>query len=411
MTFKLKDAKITHISLVDKGANGVPFAIIKAQKANQAGTIQKQVQIAKIDDDKRIVKGVVYQPDVADAHDDQMDEVEIEKAAHLFMEKQHTYNIDKQHDLEADKGFVIESYIAPCDMTLGEQQIAKGSWVAAVKVTDDDTWNAIKKGEITGFSMWGVGKREEIEEEEEVSKGILSRIAKALGLIEKGAVADKYHKNRKNREFWAAQDALNSVLFNWDTWQSGLETDPETIREALQDFVDIAEDVLTKEDIIKAIGTPPAKIAKAGKKISASNQKHIDDAITALTELKNKTAHSQEEPEEEEDLKAEDIAKAVTAAIAPIAKQVEGLTAEIAELKKEEGVEGEKPAGFTAPATTAEETAITDAIAKALAPLSQQMQTLAADVQLVKNSRGASAQGDEEEIIKSEGAVSFGRFL
>ncbi|ETT74246.1 phage-like element PBSX protein xkdF [Paenibacillus sp. FSL R7-277] len=46
----------------------------------------------------------------------------------------------------------------------------------------------------------------------------MNRKAQALGLIEKGAVADKYHKNRKNREFWAAQDALNSVLFNWDTW-------------------------------------------------------------------------------------------------------------------------------------------------------------------------------------------------
>lgn len=409
MTFKLKDAKITHISLVDKGANGVPFAIIKDAGKN---SIQKQVQIAKIDDDKRIVKGVVYQPDVADAHDDQMDEVEIEKAAHLFMEKQHTYNIDKQHDLEVDKGFVIESYIAPCDMTLGEQQISKGSWVAAVKVTDDDTWEDIKKGEITGFSMWGVGKREEIEEEEEVSKGLLSRIAKALGLIEKGAVADKYHKNRKNREFWAAQDALNSVLFNWDSYNSGMETDAGTIREALQDFVDIAQSVLIQEDIIKAIGTPPATIAKAGKKISANNLKHIDEAIATLTELKNKTALEEEEPEEEDDLKAEDIAKAVTAAMAPIAKQVEGLTAEIADLKKEEGVDGEQPAGGAAPATTAEETAITDAIAKALEPLSQQMQTLAADVQLVKNSRGASAQGDEqEEFSKSEGAVSFGRFL
>ncbi|GGF82754.1 hypothetical protein GCM10010912_29840 [Paenibacillus albidus] len=413
MTFKLKDAKITHISLVDKGANGVPFAIIKAQKADQAGAIQKQVQIAKVDEAKRVVIGVVYQPDVADAHDDQMDAEEIEKAAHLFMEKQHTYNIDKQHDLDADKGYVVESYIAPCDMEIGEQVIIKGSWVAGVKVTDDDTWEDIQKGEITGFSMWGVGKREEIEEEEEVSKGILSRIAKALGgLIEKGAVADKYNKNRKNREFWAAQDALNSVLFNWDSWQSGMETDPETIREALQDFVDIAEDVLTKEDIVKAIGTPPEQIAKAGKKISAGNLKHVDDAIAALTELKNKTAPQEEEPKEEDDLKAEDIAKAVTAALAPIAKQVEGLTAEIAELKKEEGVEGEQSAGDAAPAATAEETAITDAIAKALAPLSQQMQTLAADVQLVKNSRGASAQGDEqEEISKSEGAVSFGRFL
>lgn len=44
-------------------------------------------------------------------------------------------------------------------------------------------------------------------------------------------------------------------------------------------------------------------------------------------------------------MKAEDIAKAVTAAVAPIAKQVEGLTAEIAELKKAEGGEEEQSAG------------------------------------------------------------------
>ncbi|MDO7908436.1 XkdF-like putative serine protease domain-containing protein [Paenibacillus sp. JX-17] len=410
MGFKLKDAKITHISLVDKGANGVPFAIIKSEKAN---AIQKQVIIAKIDDDKRIVKGVVYQPNVADAHDDQMDEGEIEKAAHLFMENQHTYNIDKQHDLDADKGFVIESYIAPADMQLGEQTIAKGSWVAAVKVTDDQTWEDIKKGEITGFSMWGVGKREEIEEEEELSKGLLRRIGKALGLIEKGAVADKYNKNRKNREFWAAQDALNSVLFRWDSWESGMETDAEVIREALQDFVDIAQQVLIQDDIVKAIGTPPEQIAKAGKKISAGNLKHLYDAIDALTELKNKTAPI-EEPKEEDELKAEDIAKAVQAAVEPIAKQVKDLSAEVTELKKQEG-EGANPAAGTPDTGSADPQAdgVADAIARALAPLTEQMTTLAADVQLVKNSRGGSAQGGAqgEEIQKSSGGVSFSGLL
>ncbi|AJS61524.1 terminase [Paenibacillus sp. IHBB 10380] len=392
----MKDAKITHLSLVDKGANGVPFVIIKAAGKN---AIQKQVQIAKVDDSKHIVIGVVYQPDVEDAHGDMMDAVEIEKAAHLFMENQHTYNIDKQHDLDTDKGYVVESYVAPCDMEIGEQVIAKGSWVAGVKVTDDDTWEDIQKGEITGFSMWGVGKREEIEEEEEVSKGLLSRIAKALGLIEKGAVADKYNKSRKNREFWAAQDALNSVLFRWDQWESGMESDTEVIREALQDFIEIAQEVLIQDDIVKAIGKPSELISKAGKKISSGNLKHVDDAITALTALKNNTAPV--EPKEEDDLKAEDIAKAVTAAMAPIAKQVEGLTAEIAELKKEEGME-EQPA-----ITEPEHNDLTDAITKALAPLTEQMQTLATDVQLVKNSRGGSAQGGEQEINKASGGVSF----
>lgn len=413
MTYKMKDAKITHLSLVDKGANGVPFAIIKAAGKD---AIQKQVQIAKVDDTKHIVIGVVYQPDVEDVHGDMMDAVEIEKAAHLFMENQHTYNIDKQHDLDADKGYVVESYIAPCDMEIGNQIIAKGSWVAGVKVTDDATWEDIQKGEITGFSMWGVGKREEVEEDTTVSKSLMKRIAKALGLIEKGAVADKYNKNRKDREFWAAQDALNSVLFRWSSWESGMEDDPTVIREALQDFVDIAQSVLIQEDIVKAIGKPPEQIAKAGKKISAGNLKHVDDAIAALTELKNKTAPADDEQGEgeEDDLKPEDIAKAVQAAVAPIAKQVTDLTNEITELKKQEG-EG-TPDVVTPDAGTGTEPqadALTDAIAKALAPLTEQMTTLAADVQIVKNSRGGSAQGgaQDENIHKADGDVSFGNLL
>lgn len=416
MTYKMKDAKITHLSLVDKGANGVPFAIIKAAGKN---AIQKQVEIAKVDDTKHIVIGVVYQPDVEDSHGDMMDAVEIEKAAHLFMENQHTYNIDKQHDLDADKGYVVESYIAPCDMEIGDQVIAKGSWVAGVKVTDDDAWEEIQKGEITGFSMFGVGKREEVEDEEEVSKGLLHNIKKAINAalfpIVKGAVADKYNKNRKNREFWAAQDALNAVLFRWDSWESGMETDAEIIREALQDFVEIAQDVLVQEDIVKAIGKPPEAIVKAGKKISASNLQHIDDAIATLTDLKNKTA-PEEEPEEEDDLKPEDIAKAVQAAVGPIVKQMEVLAADVTELKKQDGEGDPDPNAGTSGAgtgTNPETDAVTDAIAKALAPLTEQMTTLAADVQIVKNSRGGSAQGGAEEtqIQKASDTSTLARFV
>ncbi|WP_145153109.1 XkdF-like putative serine protease domain-containing protein [Paenibacillus xylanexedens] len=413
MTYKMKDAKITHLSLVDKGANGVPFAIIKAAGKD---AIQKQVQIAKVDDTQHIVIGVVYQPDVEDVHGDMMDAVEIEKAAHLFMENQHTYNIDKQHDLDADKGYVVESYIAPCDMEIGDQVIAKGSWVAGVKVTDDDAWEEIQKGDITGFSMFGVGKREEVEDEE-VSKGLLHHIKKAINAavspIVKGVVADKYNKNRKKREFWAAQDALNDVLFRWDSWDSGMETDPEVIREALQDFVEIAQDVLVQEDIVKAIGKPPETIVKAGKKISASNLQHIDDAIATLTDLKNKTA-PEEEPQEEDDLKSEDIAKAVQAAVGPIVKQMEGLAADVTELKKQDGgVDPDAGTPDSGNGSDPEANAVTDAIAKALAPLTEQMSTLAADVQIVKNSRGGSAQGDihDEIIHKSDGSVSFGGLL
>ncbi|MGR6764648.1 hypothetical protein ACU1JV_22870 [Paenibacillus sp. T2-29] len=230
--------------------------------------------------------------------------------------------------------------------------------------------------------------------------------------IAKGAVADKYNRGRPSREFWAAQDALNTILFNWDSWNSGMETDPDTIREALQDFVDIAQTVLIQEDIVKAMRKPPEQIARAGKKISDGNMKHIDDAIAALTELKTKTAPEKDEGnEEEDDLNTEDIAKAVQAAVAPIAKQVEALSTQVTELKKQEGEEPGQPAG-TEPPAEPQANALTDAITKALAPLTEQVQALATDVQVVKNSRGGSVQGGtgEDDIQKSAG-VSFGGLL
>ncbi|MGG0813950.1 hypothetical protein ABE142_15030 [Paenibacillus alvei] len=139
--------------------------------------------------------------------------------------------------------------------------------------------------------------------------------------------------------------------------------------------------------------------------------KHLDDAISALTELKNKTAPV-EEHEEEDEVKKEDIAKAVQAAIQPIVKQVEGLVADVTELKKQEG-EGADPATSTEGGNETQSDALADVIAKALAPLQEQMTTLAADVQLVKNSRGGSAQGgaSDEDIQKSADGVSFGGLL
>lgn len=67
-----------------------------------------------------------------------------------------------QHTLFGDLGIeLVESYIAPQDLDLdglltGQDIIRKGSWVMAVHVTDDDLWQQVKDGEITGFSIGGV---------------------------------------------------------------------------------------------------------------------------------------------------------------------------------------------------------------------------------------------------------------
>jgi DNA adenine methylase len=58
-----------------------------------------------------------------------------------------------------DKVKLLESYLAPADFELNGQQVKQGTWMMAVKVLDDALWQAVKSGELTGFSIGGSAVR------------------------------------------------------------------------------------------------------------------------------------------------------------------------------------------------------------------------------------------------------------
>ncbi len=287
MARELVNAQITHVSYVDKGANQKRFFLTKSA---DEPTFQKEVKvfINKEDEEQKLVYGVVYEPDVEDSHKDFMTATEIEKAAHGFLKD--ARNIDTQHDFTPGVGEVVESYIAPADFTIGEEVITKGSWVLVTKASDE-IWEAIQKGDYTGYSLAGTAETIEKQAEKPLTKsendeekGLFNLLKNFFGGktdVEKGAVSDKYKRDRRRREFWAAQDALNSVIFNWDDWDSSLETDSTKIREALQDFIDIAQEVLIEEDILKAVGKPPEGDGEDVKKEDI--EKMLDEKLCAIT--------------------------------------------------------------------------------------------------------------------------------
>ncbi|WP_252503270.1 XkdF-like putative serine protease domain-containing protein [Sporosarcina sp. Marseille-Q4943] len=358
MARELINANITHVSYVDKGANKKQFFLTKSA---EQPTFQKEVKVFvnKEEAEQQLVYGIVYEPDVEDAHGDFMTAAEIEKAAHGFMKD--ARNIDTQHDFESGVGEVVESYIAPADFMLGEQEVKKGAWVLVTKATDE-IWEQIKKGEITGYSMAGTAETiEKQEDEKPVSKSeddekglfnLLKNFFAGKTTVEKGEVADKYKRDRRRREFWAAQDALNSVIFNWDDWDSHLETDTTKIREALQDFIDIAQEVLIEDDILKAVGKPPER--------------------------------------DEADVKKEDIEKMLDEKLAPITKKLE-------EFEKEEGGAG-----------AGEEPMPEEALLKQFAEvLDEKLTPVNERLEAVEKARGVSRQADPEgagtHIEKSDG--------
>jgi hypothetical protein len=122
--------------------------------------------ILKRSPDKRIVTGIVLEPDEVDSQNDTIPASVIEKAAHSFLSG---YNLSTEiAEMHTTFGVgirLIESYVAPSDLTIGEEKVKKGSWVISVFVESDEIWEKIMKGEITGFSIGGTAWIESLSED------------------------------------------------------------------------------------------------------------------------------------------------------------------------------------------------------------------------------------------------------
>jgi len=62
-----------------------------------------------------------------------------------------------------------ESYLAPCDFTLGDgdnsYDIIKGTWLLGTRIVDDELWKQVKAGELGAYSIGGTAIREEADEQ------------------------------------------------------------------------------------------------------------------------------------------------------------------------------------------------------------------------------------------------------
>ncbi len=115
------------------------------------------VPIIKADEEKRLIYGIVMEPDSVDSQGDKTTAEEIEKAAHKFMlNSQIIYN---EHEKPEPDCNVVESYICPQNIKMGESDIKKGSWVMVTHCAKDELWEQVKKGGFTGYSIKGFAQR------------------------------------------------------------------------------------------------------------------------------------------------------------------------------------------------------------------------------------------------------------
>lgn len=322
---KLENVKVTHVSYVDKAANKKQFFLTKSASEPTFETTVKL--LTKSDDPQQLVYGVVYEPDVEDAHGDFMDAETIEKAAHGFMEEYQ--NIDKQHDFKTSAGKVVESYVAPSDMTVGDTAIAKGTWVLVTKATDE-LWESIQNGEFTGYSLAGTAEVEEVKKQttDNFNNSKMYRdINAALDAFRSATwdILDSYGVDDSTR-IEGIQKEISELSALINSFQTSQPLTKQGLISTVKSFFNLKkqEEVeMTQEELKKALGEAFAPINDRLEALEkATKAPNADPNADPKDDSKKKKVKTDDE---EAALDAKAVAKAVSDAIAPMAGRLEAL--------------------------------------------------------------------------------------
>jgi hypothetical protein len=108
----------------------------------------------------------------------------IEQTAQEFLKRNMHHNHTIQHEMPVNNLTVVESWVTmgahDKSMNLGFE-LPEGTWMIGVKVDDDNTWQAVKNGEVKGFSIegWFAPMSETQVQEKDLEK-LLAELAKQL---------------------------------------------------------------------------------------------------------------------------------------------------------------------------------------------------------------------------------------
>lgn len=136
---------------------------------------EQEVQLAKVDAEKRILMGVALVPDKVIYRNMDGNEFNIrfsretvEKAAHLFLKNGFQNESSLEHSLKLNGMSVVESWIIEDEVHDKSRKYGfdhpAGSWMVSMKVNDEKVWNEyVKEGKVKGFSIDGLFSLKELQ--------------------------------------------------------------------------------------------------------------------------------------------------------------------------------------------------------------------------------------------------------
>jgi len=145
------------ISVVESPAIESDFIALKSE----------QIQLAEINKEKRLLMGALLIPEKPIYRKNEKEEYyvffskdTIVKASEMYFTKGNQSNSTLEHKDKLDGMVVVQTWIKE-DMTMDKSKLYNldvpiGTWMAAIKVTNDDVWNNyVKTGKVKGFSIEG----------------------------------------------------------------------------------------------------------------------------------------------------------------------------------------------------------------------------------------------------------------
>jgi len=130
-------------------------------------SLNKQLELAKVDDEKRILMGAalipnkhIYRRNGKDEYYIFFSNETVRKASELFLMNSNQNNATLEHDKELKDLSIVESWIVE-DTEMDKSKkygldAPVGSWVVSMKVNNDVIWNDfVKTGKVKGFSIEG----------------------------------------------------------------------------------------------------------------------------------------------------------------------------------------------------------------------------------------------------------------
>jgi hypothetical protein len=133
-------------------------------------TIKASPIVKSLNEEKRLATFLVLEPQdddltTTDLHGDWYNADTVEDACHSFNRFCRKANLF--HLVDTTSFEFVESYITEAEITIGEEVIKKGSWLAKIYVNKSESgnlvWESIKSGEFNGLSVQCEGFVSDIE--------------------------------------------------------------------------------------------------------------------------------------------------------------------------------------------------------------------------------------------------------